>query len=80
MEFIKGKPQIPENKGIEYSRCYEDVRKMLLLNRQAYMQKMKDSVKDEDYEWANKHKNTVSCLLGIICQMDVDFSYSSNKT
>jgi len=76
MEFITEKPKIPENKGMEYSQCYEDVRKMLLLNRQAYIHKMKDSVKDEDYEWANKHENTANCLLGIICQLDADFSYS----
>ncbi len=64
-------------RGVEYTKCYEDVRKIMLANIKEHTEKMDVCIKDEDWEYAAKHKSIRNVLIVISGSMDEIFSYSS---
>ena len=64
-------------KGMEYTQCYEDVRKIMQANLKDHVEKMEACIKAEDWEYAAKHKTIRNVLIVICGSMDEIFSYSS---
>ena len=64
-------------KGIEYAQCYKDVRKIMHSNIDEHNSRKDEAIKNEDWEYAAKHRTIADVLVVISGSMDDIFSYSS---